>query len=162
MQQILSNQVKALFFMENITKGAPVPQRQCLTVQHFDYCSKRTLNKEGWPYGTSSSVILHITVKSQPDGRYKQFYQCLKSDEPLTCSLLFNATFDSARTVRDYDGAMVFTGYVVNIEETYLSHALQKKDSDQMLTDLRILVSSIEYVGANQNQTLFIIQPKDL
>ncbi|MDR1881986.1 MAG: hypothetical protein LBR26_04295 [Prevotella sp.] len=148
--------------MENMTKGAPIPQRQCLTVQHFDYCSKRTLNKEGWPYGPSSSIILHVTVKSQPNGRYKQFYQWLKSDEPLTCSLLFNAAFDSDRKVRDYDGAMVFTGYVVDVEETFLSHAPQKKDSRQMLTDLQILVSSIEYVGAGQNQTLFIIQPENL
>ena len=55
MADYLSNQLKAVLFLGDITEGIPMRQQEGLTVQHFDFNCFRTRNNIGVPYGPSNA-----------------------------------------------------------------------------------------------------------
>ncbi|MEG1543350.1 MAG: hypothetical protein RR382_02335 [Tannerellaceae bacterium] len=158
MQDTLSNQIKVLLFNEDVLLKSQVERKECMTVQKFDYCSTRTLNHAGWPYGPSSAVSLHLLVRSELEGKERIFYRLLQSSEQQTFSLFFNATFNPDNTLKEYKGATIVAGYVIQIEDAFKSYAGEKEEENQMLMDIHILVSSIKYMGKNLHNTLFISQ----
>lgn len=158
MQEVLSNQIKVLLFAGDVACRSQIERKECLTVEKFDYCSMRTLNHSGWPYGPSSSVSLHLLVKSELAGQEKQFYEQFKSGEQQMFSLFFNAVFNPDKTLKESKDTTVISGYIVQIEENFKSYSSEKEEEKQMMMDIHILVSFIKYMGANLNKTLYISQ----
>ncbi|MEG1563170.1 MAG: hypothetical protein RR365_05520 [Bacteroides sp.] len=158
MQETLSNQIKVLLFNEDVASRSQIERKECLTVQKFDYGSTRTLNSIGWPYGPSASVTLNLLVRSELGGKERFFYDLLQSSEQHSFSLFFNAAFNPDNTLKEYKGATIFTGYVVQIEDAFQSYVKEKDEDNQMLMDIHILVSSIKYMGRKLDKTLFISQ----
>ena len=69
-------------------------------------------------------------------------------------SFLFNATFNASRRLSECQDAMVVTGYVVDVEETYESALSEDGEAEQMLINAKILMSNIKYLGRERNLQL--------
>lgn len=158
MLENLSNYTKALLITEDLTEIAAISQDDCMTVQHFDYHCSRSRNEMGEPYGPVVSVTLQVSIKALSNSSEKLLYERLKSNARYPYSFIFNATFDSWRKLSSYENAMVVSGYVVDVEETYDSAFSSETETDQMLMNVKILLSSITYIGKQSNKTLFLIQ----
>lgn len=156
--EIISNHIKALLFLEDITEGISVSQTDCFTVQHFNYCCYRKLDALNEPVGQTDTALLRFTIKALPDGGGKSFYQRLIDNESSVFSFVFNATFDSSRRLQDYDDAMVASGYVVHVSEVFgKAEPFTKTDKvDGMMMRVEVLLSSITYIGKSSNKMLVI------
>lgn len=157
MQERISNHVKALLVAEDFSEVARVSQSNCLTVQHFDYRCSRSRNESGMPYGPTVSVIIQFSFKSLSNNKGKIFYDRLKSQSPFPYTFVFNATFDSVQQLSRYDDAMIVSGYIVDIEESFDKAAAPGETVEQMLTNVKMLLCSITYVGKDSNKTLSLI-----
>ncbi len=152
----LSNNIKAILIPEDFSEMARVSQDKCLTLQHFDYKCQRCRNEEGVPYGSTVSVILNCTIRTVEG--LQGYYDCMKKNTPQAFSFIFNATFDNNRYLWDFEDAMIATGYVVDIEEDFNSATNEAGETEQILCDVKILLSNIKYIGKSSNKTLSIIQ----
>ncbi len=153
---ILSNNIKAILIPEDFTEMKRVAQEKCLTVQHFDYKCQRCRNEEGVPYGSTVSVILNCTIRTA--NSFQAYYDNLKSNNPYSYTFIFNAVFDQQKQLADYEDAMVVTGHIIDIEESFNSAKNAEEESEQMLCYIKILLSGITYVGKSSNKVLSIIK----
>lgn len=151
----VSNNIKALLITEDLSDTTRVTQEKCLTLQHFDYKCQRARNEAGDPYGSTVSVTLNCTMRAA--GGLQVFYDRLKSNAIYSYTCVFNATFDDQKLLADYEEAMTFSGYVVDIEEVFDSDTRLTEENEQMLINVKILLSQITYVGRTSNKTLDII-----
>ena len=162
----MSNCTKASFFFYDITDPTVTAKKdQCLTLQRFDYECSRNRNAEGMPYGPTLASVLRFTLKSLPDGYLKEFYRRL-GDHDVSCfTIVFDAVFrdngQADNVLSDYRSALVVTGQIVDIDETYQTYdsdRLRKGDAagdphhDLMMTTVEFLLQSITYVGNNNYQ----------
>ena len=153
MAELMSNLLRAVMLTEDITTGVAAPSRsQCYTIQHFNYKCARNRDGHGMPFGFTTSVIMRSTVKVGAGKTGKTFLERLKQDSRYPFTFIFNPTFDAERKISDYEGAMVVYGYVVDVEQTH---------GEASALSFNILVSSITYLGADSNKTLFISYSKD-
>ena len=154
MAENLSNYLKALLTLDDMTLGMPIRQEGCQTVQHFAYRCCRSRDSQGRPYGPTNATILRFVLKSLANNESKHFYRRLQDNESNTFSFIFNATFDEIRLLKDYDDAMVVTGYVVEVQEVFGADMPEVEDKEQMYMCVDILVESIEYIGKMANKLL--------
>lgn len=153
MADYISNQLKTVLYLEDITMGIPMRQVNGFTVQHFDYNCFRTRDGVGSPYGPTNASLMRITVKTLLSDGYKELYNRLKSTELYAFSVVFNATYDEFRVLKDYADAMVVNGYIVEIEEVF--DTMSGKQEGMML-NLKILLHSLEYLGKRVNRRLLV------
>lgn len=153
MADYFSNQLKAVLFLEDITEGIPMRQADGYTVQHFDYHCFRTRDKMGKPYGPSNASLMQITLKTISADGYKELYHRLNSPELCPFTVVFNATYDEFRILKDCSDVMVANGYVVEVEELFDTQGDKK---DGMLLSLKILLHSLDYLGKRVNRKLMV------
>lgn len=147
MPSIFSNQLKALLITENIAEqGVSVWQGNCHTVQHFSYECRRRQNDSGTPYGPTIPAYLDFTIRQADGESGKVFFDRMLSHESFPYSFLFNASFNDMRRLSDCEDAMVVTGYVINLEETY-DKTQESGSEEQLLLKGRILICNIAYLG---------------
>lgn len=162
----MSNCTKASFFFYDITDPTVTAKKeQSLTLQRFEYECSRNRNTEGMPYGPTLASMLRFTLKSLPDGYLKEFYRRL-GDHDVSCfSIVLDAVFQNNgqedNVLSDYGGALVVTGQIVDIDETYQTYdsdrlregkAAGESDHDLMVITVEFLLQSITYVGNNNYQ----------
>lgn len=153
MLEYMSQQLKAVMFLEDISEGIPARQENGFTIQHFDYSCFRSRNKMGIPYGPSNASLMLITLKTISSDGYKELYQRLNSMEQYDFSLIFNATYDDYRILQDYEDAMIAHGYVVEIEELFDTTDTQHNG---MTLNMKILLHSLDYIGSRVDRQLFV------
>ncbi len=162
----MSNCTKASFFFYDITDPTVTAKKeQSLTLQRFEYECLRNRNAEGMPYGPTLASMLRFTLKSLPDGYLKEFYRRL-GDHDVSCfSIVLDAVFQNNgqedNVLSDYGGALVVTGQIVDIDETYQTYdfdrlrggkAAGESYHDLMMITVEFLLQSIMYVGNNNYQ----------
>lgn len=155
MAEYLSNQLKAVLFLEDINEGIPMRQADGYTVQHFDYNYYRTRDHEGKPYGGSNTSLMDITIKTISADGYKELYRRLHSRELHPFTIVFNATYDEFRILENYADAMVVNGYMVEIEEVF--DTMSEKQQGMMLS-MKILLHTLDYMGVRVNRKYFVNQ----
>ena len=153
MLEHISNQLKAVLFLEDITEGIPMRQENGFTIQHFDYNCFRTRDKVGRPYGPSNASLMQITVKTISADGYKELYYRLNSEERHLYSVIFNATYDEYKILKDYADAMVVNGYVVEVEEVFDTTGNKKEG---MALSMKILLHSLDYLGKRVDRKLMV------
>ena len=153
MAEYLSNQLKAVLLLEDITEGIRMRQDAGFTVQHFDYNCFRTRDKSGRPYGPSNASLMQITLKTLSADGYKELYQRLNNVELYPFSVVFNATYDEYRVLENYVDAMVVSGYIVEIEELFDSASCKKEG---MTLSMKILLHSLDYLGKRMDRKLVV------
>lgn len=153
MADYISNQLKAVLFLEDVTEGIPMRQEAGFTVQHFDYNCFRTRDRVGKPYGPTNASLMQITVKTLSVNGYKELYSRLNSAELYPFSVIFNATYDGYKILQDYADAMVANGYIVEIEEIFDSIGRKKEG---MMLNMKILLHSLDYLGKRVNRKLLV------
>ena len=158
MQERLSNNIKALLITEDLSEVEIVSQNSCFTLQHFNYDCNRCRNEMGEPYGPTVSVILQFSIRTLTENGGKIFYERLKSTSPYSYTFIFNATFNANKQLSGYEDAMIVSGYVIDIEESFYSATSgEDKQPEQMLMSAKLLLQDITYIGKNSNKTLSII-----
>lgn len=158
---LLSNHHKALVVADDVTMSAvAVTKDNFLSVTHFDYKCERSRDEIGIPFGSTLSVILNLSIKVATNDSGRIFYERLQMESRFPFTFLFNAVFDENAKLKDYDAGMVVYGYVVDIDETHKSLA---PDDGQMrqFVSIRMLVSSITYLGVDSHKSLHIIHNDD-
>jgi hypothetical protein len=153
MADYLSNQLKAVLFLGDITEGIPMRQQEGLTVQHFDFNCFRPRNNIGVPYGPSNASLMQITLKTVSADGYKELYDRLQSDELYHFSVVFNASFDEFKLLKEYGDAMMVVGYIVEIEEEFDT---VDKPKQGMMLSMKILLHTLSMVGKNQTKTIVV------
>lgn len=147
-----SNHLKVVLVMEDICEMSDAILRSnCFTVQHFHYESRRSRNDEsGVIRYAEDSTVLDITIRiNNPDGG-KQLFAHMQDQELHTYSFLFNATFKPTGRIDRYEDAMMTFGYVVDIEEDFSSNQPSGRQ-EQMLMHVKLLLSSIVFMGRDRN-----------
>ena len=157
MPRVLSNQLKALLVMNDITEeGVSVWQNNCFTVQHFSYNCNRQRNDLGIPYGPTLPSYLDFTVRIADNDSAKLFFERMGISSTFPYSFLFNANFSGQRRLSDCEDAMVAQGYLIELDEAYDNSADSDGAREQMLIRGRLLLSHIRYVGRENILKLII------
>lgn len=152
--KILSDYLKAILYPENLLEYGRIGENrwsvakdQCPVIQHFAYKVQRNRNDAGIPYGGTTPTELKFTIRlGQPDDS-KLYYQHLVSNELFEYSFIFNATFDDNKRLKSFEDAMVTRGYVVDVKEDFDVAVTDENLSDQIMVEVTLLLSSITYVG---------------
>lgn len=157
MARVLSNQLKAMLVMEDVSEqGVSVWQGNCFTVQHFAYECCRDRNVGGIPYGATLPFFLDFTVRVSSGNNGKLFFKRMGLDETFPYSFLFNAVFGENGRLGDSEDAMVATGYLTEVEERYAASSKEDGSDEQMLIQARLLVSKLSYLGREKILNLTI------
>lgn len=154
---IISDYLKAILYPDNLLEYGKIGDNQwnaekdkCPVIQHFSYKVERNRNDAGIPYGGTTPTELKFTIRlGQPDDS-KLFYDRLMSNELFEYSFIFNATFDDNKRLKNFEDAMVTRGYVVDVKEDYDRAVTDGNLSDQILVEVTLLLSSITYVGKEE------------
>lgn len=155
--QNISNYIKATLFFDDFSE-IKVKKEQGFTLQQFNYECSRKRNNMGMPYGPTQTTVLKFLIKSLPDGYLKEVYKRLDENTDSSFSIVFNATFrmdeNGENTLSDYDSALIITGFVISVDESY-GEGLQtsKATANLMMTDVEFLTKSITYVGSGNMKT---------
>lgn len=153
-----SDHLKAVLYPENLMEVEEnLEKRLCQTIQHFSYKCQRSRNDAGIPYGNTTPTELQFTVRLEtPDGS-KVFYQRMQQNELFDHTFLFNATFDQRDRLKSYDDAMIVRGFVVDVREDYDATVTSNGTVQQILVQVNLLLSSITYVGKENNSKILEI-----
>ena len=148
----ISNYIKATLFFDDFSE-VKVKKEQGFTLQQFNYECSRKRNNMGMPYGPTRTTILRFLIKSLPDGYLKEIYKRLDENADSSFSIVFNATFrmdeNGENTLNDYDSALIITGFVISVDESYGEDPqTSKATANLMMTDVGFLTKSITYVGS--------------
>lgn len=157
MLENLSNQTKALLIAEDLSEMSVASQENCITLQHFSYACHRSRNEAGVPYGSTVSAVLQFTIKSLSEKDGKLFYERLKSNSVYSYTFVFNATFDSRKHLSHYGDALIVSGYVVDVEDDFNTTLAPDGGTEQMLLHVKLLLSSLSYVGKDSKKTLSFV-----
>lgn len=158
MPVVFSNQLKALLITEDITEqGVSVWQSNCYTVQHFSYECRRRRNESGVPYGPTTPSYLDFSVRIANAESGKVFFERMKTYQSFPYSFLFNASFNDMRKLSECEDAMVATGYIIDLEETY-DKPQEDGVQEQMLLRGKLLLCNIAYLGRDKKMKLTITQ----
>ena len=159
MAENYSNYLKAILLPGDILSSSEsISRDQFLTLQDFSYRLSRTVDDMGMPFGETNSAVLEAAVRIFRPEQSKEFYERLARSLPESFSFLFNTTFKQDKTVDDYEDAMVVTGYVVDVEETFSPAVGTGGKSQQMLLTFKLLMSSVNFLGKEHNKELRIIK----
>ena len=154
----ISNFLKAILYPDNLLEYGQIGDNQwnaekekCPVIQHFSYKVQRNRNDAGIPYGGTTPTELKFTIRlGQPDDS-KLYYDRLMSNELFEYTFIFNATFDDNKRCQEADAES--NGQSKTLREKVkdnLSKVIERvKDSvsDQILLEVTLLLSSITYVG---------------
>lgn len=157
----ISNYIKATLFFNDFSE-VTVKKEQGFTLQQFNYECSRKRNNMGMPYGPTQTTVLKFLIKSLPDGYLKEVYKRLDENTDSSFSIVFNATFrmdeNGENTLNDYDSALIITGFVISVDESYGEDPqTSKATANLMMTDVGFLTKSITYVGSdNYKKRLYI------
>lgn len=156
----ISNYIKATLFFDDFSE-VKVKKEQGFTLQQFNYECSRKRNNMGMPYGPTQTTVLRFLIKSLPDGYLKEIYKRLDENTDSSFSIVFNATFrmdeNGENTLSDYDSALIITGFVISVDESYgdnrpetitPSPKEEETTADLMMTDVGFLTKSITYIGS--------------
>lgn len=162
--QNISNYIKATLFFDDINE-VKVKKEQGFTLQQFNYECSRKRNNMGMPYGPTGTAIIRLQIKSLPDGYLKEIYKRLDENTDSSFSIVFNSTFQMDENgdymLSDYDSALVITGFIVSINESYgNSNPIfieGEINSNLMMTDVEFLAKSITYAGSSNRETILNI-----
>ena len=154
---IISDYLKAILYPDNLLEYGKIGDNQwnaekdkCPVIQHFSYKVERNRNDAGIPYGGTTPTELKFTIRlGQPDDS-KLFYDRLMLNELFEYTFIFNASFDENKRLKDFEDAMVARGYVVDVKEDYDRAVTDGNLSDQILVEVTLLLSSITYVGKEE------------
>ena len=153
-----SDHLKAVLYPENLMEVEEnLEKRLCQTIQHFSYKCQRSRNDAGIPYGNTTPTELQFTVKLETPDDSKVFYQRMQQNELFDHTFLFNATFDQRDRLKSYDDAMIVRGFVVDVKEDYDATVTNNGTVQQILVQVNLLMSSITYVGKENNSKILEI-----
>lgn len=152
----LSNNIKALLYLGDLTRAKSLAQSNCFTVQEFDYRYFRSRDEAGIPWGATQSAVIRFTLKSLPNGQAKPLYQRLLENEEYPYTLLFNATFDASRSLVDYQEAIVASGYLIHLDERFSTESNPANTTGRMLMNVQLIMQSITYLSAHTNKQLIL------
>ena len=154
-----SNEIKALVIQENFLENPMnVMKEICLTIQRFDYQCEHKRNDSGEVYGATEPVILDFSIRVNSPRHSRPYYSALVSNERFRYSFLFNATFGPTERLADYEDGMVIEGYVVHVEEDYVTKAAADGADRQILLNVKLQVCSVTYLGRENHLTNTFIQ----
>ena len=153
-----SDHLKAVLYPENLMEVEEnLEKRLCQTIQHFSYKCQRSRNDAGIPYGNTKPTELQFTVRLETPDDSKVFYQRMQQNELFDHTFLFNATFDQRDRLKSYDDAMIVRGFVVDVREDYDATVTSNGTVQQILVQVNLLLSSITYVGKENNSKILEI-----
>ena len=81
----------------------------------------------------------------------------MQQNELFDYTFIFNATFDQHDRLSSYEDAMVAKGYVVDVKEDYDATVTEDGTVQQILIEVTLLLSSITYVGKDDNSKILEI-----
>lgn len=151
----LSNELKAVVILEDLLEmPANILKDNCLTVQNFNYDCVRKRTQKGGIYGAMDPVILSFTIRVNDQFHALRFFKAIASNLTTSLSFLFNATYDPRMRLKDYEDGLVVNGFVVGVEEVYQTEANENGEFQQMLLNVKLLVSTVTYLGNEENSNL--------
>lgn len=155
MATLLSNELKAAVILEDFLETPKnILKENCLTVQKFDYDCVRKRTEKGNIYGAMNPVLLSFSVRVNDTLHALKFFKAITSNEVSSITFLFNATYDENNRLKDYEDGMVIKAYVVGTEEIYKTEYTEKEQIQQMLLNVKLLVSSVTYIGSEDKSNL--------
>ena len=81
----------------------------------------------------------------------------MQRNELFDHTFIFNASFDQTDRLKTYDDAMIVRGYVVDVKEDYDATETEDGTSQQILIQVTLLLSSVTYVGKEDNSKILEI-----
>jgi len=159
MMQSQTYELKAVVVVGDILEtGASVTQDKCMTVQRFSYTCQRKRDDTGKAYGPSDPVFLNFTIRVNSPDQAKPFYQNMVSTTHDSFSFMFNASFNATLRLTDYADAMVVDGYVVGIDDSFISGTPGTAETEQIILGVKIQVRSFTYLGRGDNKVMTFIK----
>ena len=156
--QILSDFLNAVLYPGNLKEnGWYAEKANCPVIQNFSYKCQRSRNDAGMLYGNTIPSELKFTIRLGKPEDSKLFYQQLTQNELSDHTFIFNATFDQDMRLKAFEDAMMVSGYVVDVKEDYDATETEDGTSQQILIQVTLLLSSVTYVGKEDNSKILEI-----
>ncbi len=149
--------LRAMLVAEDVTQvGESITRDKCYVVQHFTYGNQRNRLAVQMMNRMEDSSYIDFVIRVADAYSGKQFYQQMKDSEPYTYSFIFNAAYNSSGRLQDYDDVMMVKGYIIDIEEDISASNQNEGHDTQVLMKVKLLLSSITYIGNESNLVLNI------
>lgn len=156
----ISNQLKAAIFIGDITKEETEKHKEVsATLMEYAYECSRSRNELGIPYGELHSTNISFILRNVSEKNIKTLMNNMISNQSYDYSFVFNAVFDSNRRLSHYDDAFIAKGFVVDLEELFDNYQSGKEILGQRTIKVKILLSSITYLGIDHNLVVRTIVP---
>lgn len=153
-----SDHLKAVLYPDSILEhGRNIEKRVCHTIQHFAYQCRRSRNDAGFPYGGTTPTEMQFTIRLGHPDDGKVFYQRMQSNVLFDHTFIFNITYGPFDRMESFEDAMVVKGYVVDVKEDYDTAVLEDGTMNQIRMEVTLLVSSITYLGKDDNSKILEI-----
>lgn len=152
--------IRAILFTEDITEQDVRFLPHYYIVQNFDYEVSRYRNAKGTPYDLTQPVTLSFTLRQTTGIDAKEFYNRLQSTASNSVSILFDTNVNNVTArVEGYESAVLFRGYIVDVEEFYDADINPHSAApEQLLIHVKLLADHITYIGVENNATLTIFE----
>ncbi len=149
--------LRAMLVAEDVTMVMnSITKDKCFVVQHFSYNSQRERVASRMMTSMEDSSYIDFVIRIASANAGKTFYQHMTQNEPFAYSFLFNASFNGSGRLTDYDDAMMVKGFIVDMEEEICSSSQDNLPDMQVLIKVKLLLTSITYIGNEQNLKLTI------
>ena len=155
----VSDYLKAILYHDNMLENAYISENEwnvekdrTPVVQHFSYKCQRNRNDAGISYGGTTPTELKFTIRLGHPDDSKVYYERLVSNELFEYTFIFNATFNDSNRLKSFEDAMVTRAYVVDVKEDFDMAVTEDNQSDQILVEVTLLLSSVTYVGPEEQK----------
>ena len=81
----------------------------------------------------------------------------MQSNELFDHTFIFNITYGQFDRMDSFEDAMIVKGYVVDVKEDYDTAVLEDGTMNQIRMEVNLLVSSITYLGKEDNSKVLEI-----
>lgn len=147
--QTQSKYIKSMLYLGNITDGERAEQSRCFTLQHFDYNLDRMLGERRELLNATREAMMNLSIKVQPDNLTMDLYRVFGQDEQSTFTIIFNGEFDDMGCLVSLENAMVVTGYILHIEESFSRAAINHiaRPQERATIDVKVVMLKMHYAG---------------
>lgn len=153
-------QNKIYLFLENVKEeGILFAKYDASLVESLNYKIQYKRDNMGTPFGAPMADLITLTIRGYNDKNINTLYRRIRDNSPDSFTLVHNPVFDTnSELLQSYDNAIVYRGYIVDIEEYFHGGLTPTKNEldEQMLFTIKIMPTKVEYVGYNSDVTIHI------
>lgn len=157
MADIISNHINVALYLGNVRDtGMNIPKSDVFIVQSYNYSCRKSRNQKGLPYGNTNITYLEFSLRNFTEKLETELLRGLQSAVAQEFTFIIDAKYDKSARLEECEDAFIARGFVVDIDEFFSTYYNSSSDDGQRFIRIKLLLSSIKYIGDNNDLELKI------